>query len=106
MVFCLTGITTLVSACGRDRWRTVLWSGGFFVVSLVIELIARMWPEAPQLNYLTFLSLFQPQKLILMKGASLWTAIGGDVKLVGLGLLCYAAAGVVLWHRDIPGPHG
>ena len=106
MIFCLTGITTLVSACGRDRWRTVLWSGGFFVVSLVIELVARMWPEAWQLNYLTFLSLFQPQKLILMRRPPVWTALRDDVALVGLGLLCYAAAGVALWRRDIPGPHG
>ncbi len=106
MVVCLTGVTTLVSACGRDRWRTVLWSGGFFVVSLVLETVVRMWPAAWQLNYLTFLSLFHPQKLILLKDAGAWTIVRDDLALLGLGLLGYAAAGVVLWRRDIPGPHG
>ena len=106
MVVCLTGVTTLVSACGRDRWRTVLWSGGLFVVSLVLETVVRMWPAAWQLNYLTFLSLFHPQKLILLKDAGAWTIVRDDLALLGLGLLGYAAAGVVLWRRDIPGPHG
>jgi ABC-2 type transport system permease protein len=106
MIFCLTAVTTLVSACGRDRWRTILWSGGFFVVSLVLEVIVRMWPQAWPLSYLTFLSLFHPQKLILLKDAGAWTLLRDDLALLGLGLLAYAAAGVVFWRRDIPTPHG
>ncbi len=106
MVFCLTGITTLVSAFGRDRWRTILWSGGIFVVSMVVEMVARMWPEAWQLSYVTFLSLFHPQRLILLRDPSAWMLVRDDLGLLGLGLLCYAAAGLVFWRRDIPSPHG
>ena len=104
MTFCLTGVTTFISSFNRDRWRTISLAGGFFVVSLILKIIGRMWPEGSWLHYLTFLSLFQPQELILLAGPEGSPALRYDATLLLLGLIGYAAAGVVLWRRDIPAP--
>lgn len=110
MTFCLTAITTLFSALGRDRWRTIALSAGFFVVSLIVKLAARIWPpdwpagwHVPWWLYkLTFLSVFQPQELILIADAPEISALRYDLTLVGLGLAAYLLAAVILWRRDIP----
>ena len=56
MIFCFTAITTLVSSWGRDRWTTIGIAGGFFIFSLIVKLIARMWPAGKRLFALSFLS--------------------------------------------------
>jgi len=103
MTFCLTGVTTLVSSFNRNRWRTIWLCGGFFVVSDIIKILARLWPAGWWLKYFTFLSAFEPQSLILMPGGGL-TALNYDGVLLGLGLLSYAAAAVIFACRDIPAP--
>jgi len=110
MTFCLTGITMLFSALGRDRWRTIALSAGFFVVSLIVKMAARLWPPnwpegwdvAWWLYKLTFLSVFQPQELILLPDEPGVSALRYDLTLVGLGLAVYALAAALLWRRDIP----
>jgi ABC-2 type transport system permease protein len=104
MTFCFTAITTLVSSWSRDRWRTITWAGGFFIVSLIVKLVARMWADGRWLDRLTFLSLFQPQEIILVPEAGVWPGLRCDVLLIAWGLLCYAAAAAIFWRRDIPSP--
>jgi ABC-2 type transport system permease protein len=104
MTFCVTAITTLISAGIRDRWMAFALSGGFYVVELVIKLIARMWPAGKWLFSLTFLSAFEPQELILGTNSGSHTALRYNLTLLGLGLLCYAAAVWIFNRRDIPGP--
>jgi hypothetical protein len=103
MVFCFTGITTMISSWNQDRWRTMGWAGGVFIVSTIIRIVTRMWPEGRWLDWFTFLSLFQPQELILMPERGAGLALEHDGALVGLGLACYAVAAVIFWYRDIPG---
>jgi len=104
MTFCFTGITTLVSACNRDRWRTISLAGGFYVLSLILKFVARMWPAGRWLGWLSFLNLFQPQELILAPTPDVWPGLRYDAILVLLGLLTYAIAAAVFWWRDIPAP--
>ncbi len=104
MMFCFTAITTLVSSWGRDRWATIGIAGGFFIFSLIVKLVARMWPDGKWLFALSFLSAFEPQRLILMPDTAGHTAMRCDLTLLGLGLACYAAAAVIFNRRDIPGP--
>jgi ABC-2 type transport system permease protein len=104
MTFCFTGITTFVSSWNRDRWRTISISGGFFVLSLILKFVARMWPGGAWLGYLSFLSLFRPQEAILVPATSVWAGLRPDGLLILLGLLGYAAAAAILWRRDIPAP--
>ncbi len=104
MIFCFTAITTLVSSWGRDRWTTIGIAGGFFIFSLIVKLIARMWPNGKRLFALSFLSAYEPQRLILMPDGTGRTALQYDLTLLGIGLACYVAAAVIFNRRDIPGP--
>jgi ABC-type transport system involved in multi-copper enzyme maturation permease subunit len=104
MTFCLTGVATFISSWSRDRWRAISWAGGFFVVSLIIKVIWRMWPEGDWLKYLTFLSAYRPQELILGSSESGLTAWRCNGTLLALGLLCYVLAALIFTYRDIPGP--
>ncbi len=104
MTFCFTGITTFISSWNRDRWRTVSLAGGLFVVSLILKLVVRIWPKGRWLGYLSFLSLFQPQELILSPPAHGWMGLHYNLTLVLIGLLSYAAAAAIFWWRDIPAP--
>jgi ABC-2 type transport system permease protein len=102
MTFCLMGIAMLVSTFVRDRWRTISIGAGFFIVSLIIEIVARMWEAGAWLGYLSFLSAFQPQRLILMHAETATLGLRYNMTLVGLGLASYAAAVVVFSYRDVP----
>jgi ABC-2 type transport system permease protein len=102
MVFCLSGITCLVSSWVADRWRAIFLTIGVFLVSFILELVGRMWPAGGWLRYVSFLAAFQPQQLILYKQSGAWAALRPTVVLLGLGVACYVAAAVVFWRRDIP----
>jgi ABC-2 type transport system permease protein len=104
MTFCFTGITTFISSWNRDRWRTISLAGGFFIVSLILKFVARMLRDGKWVGYLSFLTLFEPQQLILSPPAPGWPSLQYDVALLLIGLLSYAVAGVVFWWRDIPAP--
>ena len=104
MIFCFTAMTTFVSSWGRDRWSAIGIAGGFFVFSLIVKLIARMWPAGNWLFKLSFLSPFEPQALILLAHNGRQTALQYDLTLLGIGLACYGAAAVIFHCRDIPGP--
>jgi ABC-2 type transport system permease protein len=104
MTFCFTGITTMISAGIRDRWMAFAIAGGFYIVELVIKLVARMWPDGKWLFYLTFLSAFEPQEMILMPNLGSHVALRSNLTLVGLGLASYAVAVLIFNRRDIPGP--
>jgi ABC-2 type transport system permease protein len=102
MMFCLGGITAFISSWSRDRWRTIFITIGFFLVSLILEMVGRMWEKGGWIQYLSFLSAFQPQELILLPEKSGWPAIRYDAVLLGLGLLSYLAAAIIFWRRDVP----
>lgn len=104
MIFCFTAITTLVSSWGRDRWWTIGIAGGFYIISLIVKMIARMWPAGKWLFTLSFLSPFEPQELILLREEGGHVALHYNLALLGLGLACYVAAVLIFNHRDIPGP--
>ncbi len=104
MMFSFTAITTMVSAGGRDRWATIGIAGGFYILSLIVKLIARMWPNGKRLFALSFLSAYEPQNLILMPDLTGRTALHYNLALLGVGLAFYVAAVLIFNRRDIPGP--
>ena len=61
-----------------------------------------MWPAGRWLGYFTFLSLFQPQELILEPPPDVWPGFRYDAMLVLLGLLSYAIAAAVFWCATFP----
>ena len=88
----------------RDRWRTISIAGGFFVLSLILKFVARMWSGGAWLGDFSFLTLFRPQELILLPAADGWGGFRSNGILLLLGLAAYALAAVILWRRDIPLP--
>jgi ABC-2 type transport system permease protein len=104
MTFALAGITTLISSWDHDRWRTIWATGGFFIVSTIIKMVARLWEAGAWLKYLSFLSAFEPQMLVLARdktGSLSWWYNGS---LLALGVVCYGLAMIVFARRDIPVP--
>lgn len=103
MTFCLTGLTTLLSSWDHDRWRTMWLSGALFIVSTILKMVARLWEPGRWLRYLSFLTAFEPQQLILLSDG--WSeALWLSGILIGLGLLGYLGALLIFCWRDIPVP--
>lgn len=116
MIFCMAGITTLLSSIDEDRWRTIWRATAVFVVSMIVFTVGFFWPDGWWLKCCTIHGAFQPQILALKPDAT-WTlplgALGGitwavatwyNLVLAVLGLVSYAAAAVVFVKRDIPVP--
>lgn len=102
--FCLAGIGAFLSAFDRYRWRTAGYTGGFFILQLIIKVIARMWPEGEFLKYTTIFGAFEPQVMIQEPHNAFAMSVQYDSCLIGLGILAYVVAGIVFCRRDIPPP--
>ena len=102
--FCLGGITSLVSSFDHDRWRTIWLSGGIFVLASIVKLVSRLWGAGEWLKYLSFLSVFEPQQLILSPRDPWLLTWQYSGALVVFGLVCYLVALAVFTWRDIPVP--
>ncbi|HOM16369.1 MAG TPA: ABC transporter permease subunit [Thermoguttaceae bacterium] len=117
-LFCLSvamgGLSTLLSSVDHDRWRTIWLAVGVFIIESIIAMVAYVWPAGWWLHWLSFLSAFEPQRLIL-KPDAVWTLSLGPVGaitwplavwyngvLLLLGLVWYLAAWWIFVRRDIP----
>ncbi len=104
MMFCMTGITAFVSSWNQNRGRTIGLTVGFYVVSVIIKMIWRLWPEGDWLAYFTFLGAFRPQTLIVQPETYGVWALSMNLPLIAIGLVCCVAAGIIFSYRDIPAP--
>ncbi len=104
MMFCFTGITVFFSAFDRNRWRTMCLAGGFLIISLLLDMVASLWKPGEWLGYLSFLSAYDPPKLIFAGSETLALSTQFNGVLFVVGLTSYAIAGLVFSYRDIPIP--
>jgi ABC-2 type transport system permease protein len=104
LMFFLAGISTLASAWESYRWRTIGLIGTIYVVALLMKMIGRLGEQFDWLTYATFLTAFEPHKLILDQDAGWTDAWRYTGLLVALGLLAYAGAIAVFAKRDLPAP--
>jgi ABC-2 type transport system permease protein len=100
----LAGFTMLLSSCDRYRWRSIGLAAGFYVVSVIMKLVARMAPEHDWLMYGSFLSFFEPLLFVNRADSGWQLALEYNGGLMGLGLLCYIVAAIIFCHRDLPAP--
>jgi ABC-2 type transport system permease protein len=100
----LAGFSTMVSSWDSYRWRTIGLVGGFYVIQLVMKVMARLVPKLEWLMQFTFLGAFEPQSLIIEQEQAWALSLSYDGALIGLGLLSYVVAAVVFCHRDLPAP--
>ena len=124
-LFCLgcalAGVSTLVSACDRYRWRTIGIVVAMYVLHLVLKILGMAIPRLHALRDLSLFSAYEPQKFIATAvrtpeqawSLAMFDSQGVFVEPGPLGynliLLCvaavgYLAAGVVFHKRDLPAP--
>lgn len=102
MVFCMTGVTTFISSWNRSRWRTISLAVAFYVVSIILEMVGRVWKDGGWLKYCSISTAFQPHRLILKPEETGLLAVPYNATLLGVGLIAFVLAVIVLTNRDIP----
>ncbi len=100
----VAGISTLVSACDRYRWRTIGLVGAYYVLSMISEVLGKMVNSLAWLRYFTFLAAFEPQPMVSHPQEALAMSLRSDGLLLGLSLVAYVVAAVVFCRRDLPAP--
>jgi ABC-2 type transport system permease protein len=124
-LFCLglalAGFSTLVSSLDRYRWRTIGIVVAAFIISLLLKLFGQAISEVSWLQRLSLFTAYEPQKFISIAvhdPAHAWSLamynaqgrfvepgpLGYNLILVGVGIVCYAAASVIFRRRDLPAP--
>ncbi len=104
VTFFMAGVTTLLSACDRQRSRTIGLAAGFYIIAIIIKVVGRAIPSCNWATYLSFLSCFEPQKLIAEPENVVAMSLRYDGILLVLGLIAYAVAIQVFRRRDLPAP--
>jgi ABC-2 type transport system permease protein len=123
--FFLAGLSTLVSACDRYRWRAIGVVVGIYIVQLVLKLVGVAADDWRWLSYLSFFTAYEPQLLVQVAlnhpidAWSFWRQttdenarhvlaalgpLGFSSILWGLGLVCYVGAAWRFCTRDLPPP--
>ncbi|MCE9544768.1 MAG: ABC transporter permease [Planctomycetia bacterium] len=107
-LFCLTvfaaGITTLISACDRYRWRTLGIAGGFYAVEILLKMLGLAFSQLKWLFYFTFLGSYWPQSMALAGRRAWLMSLQYDGILLGSAAVCYVFAALVFARRDLPAP--
>ncbi len=104
MVFALSGVTTFLSSLDNNRFRTMWLAVAFFIVSGMLDMVASLWEPGSWMAYCSFLTVFDPQRLILLGTDGLETSLRYNGILSAVGLGGYLVAVVVFSRRDIPVP--
>ena len=104
LIFFLAGISTLISAPDRYRWRTLGIAGGFYVVEMIIEVIGLVVDRAAWIRWLTFFSAYKPPRLVTQPETAVLLAWQHCGVLIGLGLISYLVATFIFCRRDLPAP--
>ncbi|MBN1910903.1 MAG: ABC transporter permease subunit [Pirellulales bacterium] len=102
LMFAVSGLTALISAFNRSRWRAISITAGFYIFSFILWIVSRLWESGGWLKYTCFLTAYDPQRLILVPEETWPLSIRYNATLVILGVLAYAAASFVFSRRDIP----
>ena len=113
LMFALSGVTMLISACGRNRWRAIGWASLMAVVMFIGNVVGQLWESASVVRPFTVFFYYQPQKIWLNGD---WLANlneawpGADVPvpmvvvLFAVGAVGYLLALRVFTRRDLPAP--
>lgn len=115
LAFAISGLTLLVSAFGRSRWRALGWAILIVVGMFLVNVVGQLWEPVGRLRPLTLFFYYQPQN-VWLKGE--WMADVGDALglakglvrvpmvplLFAVGVAGYFAALRVFIRRDLPAP--
>lgn len=119
--FFLAGLSSLMSSWDRYRWRTIGLVVGVYVVQFVMKMVGLAADEWRWLLFGTFFTAYEPEEFVSVAAqtpdqawgllqydaagvATELGPVGYDLVLLGLGGVCYLAAGVIFHRRDLPAP--
>jgi ABC-2 type transport system permease protein len=117
--FFLLGLSSMLSAMDRYRWRTVGTVVGIYVLQLVMFALGKATEKFDWLLQLTFFSCYKPQKMTSIATseglAAPWSLtsvvpeamlppLAYPLILLILGLCFYVIASVRFTRRDLPAP--
>jgi ABC-2 type transport system permease protein len=115
LVFAMSGLGLVISACGRNRWRTTGWAVLLVLGMFVLNVIAQLWDPLAFTRPFTLFFYYQPHRHWL---DDIWTADVGACwglgegqltvpavpLLLAIGVVGYAAGWWVFRKRDLPAP--
>lgn len=115
LMFALSGLTMLVSAMGRSRWRAIGLATLAGLLMFVVNVVGQLWDQAAFLRPFSVYFYYQPQKIWLKQ---LWIVDLGDAWNAGqplmslpvlavlglIGLVGYLIALRIFTQRDLPAP--
>jgi len=115
LMFALSGITMVISALGRNRWRATGLATFVGVFMFIANVIGQLWDSAAFVRPFTVFYYYQPQKIWLKHS---WTVDLGEawnggqplvevpvlIVLGAVGVIGYLTALRVFVRRDLPGP--
>ncbi len=119
--FFLAGLSTLVSAPDRYRWRTIGIVAAIYVVALIMKIVGLASERFSWLLHFTFFTAYDPERFVsvavhtpgdawrcvLIDDQGQWAGLGPlgfDLLLIGMGLVAYVLATVIFSRRDLPAP--
>jgi ABC-2 type transport system permease protein len=117
----LAGLTTLLSAMDRYRWRTIGLITGFYVVQMILKIVGLAADHLAWLGRCTFFTAYEPERFVsiamrtpeatwsfaLRDASGAWLELGPmgyNFLLIGLGMTAYLAATLIFQRRDLPAP--
>lgn len=117
----LLALSTLVSTIDRYRWRTIGLVLGFYVLELLLFLLAKATPGTAWCHSITFFTLYQPDGIVHLTGRdpqaewALWATpsafwpislgpLGISLALLAMSAICFILAGWWFQRRDLPAP--
>lgn len=114
------GLSTLLSACDRYRWRTIGIVVGFYLVEMTIKIVGRAADHLTWLGRWTFFTAYEPERFVsiavkhphlawamwIRDPQGLWELgpLGYNCILLGLGIAAFAGATAAFRFRDLPAP--
>jgi ABC-2 type transport system permease protein len=124
LAVCFSGITTLLSAVDRYRWRAIGLAIGFFVVQSVLKVVGISVEGAESLLYGTLITCYDPERFVaiamnhpeytwsfaaipLSEKSPFFESFGALTHcalLLFVGLAAYATALYHFSRRDLPAP--
>ncbi len=114
LTICLIGITTLLSSFDQDRWRPIWGTMAVMIIAAILKLVGQLLPGGEWVGNLSFLTAFEPQRLILEPNSA-WIApflpsvriplcVWFNLVLFVIGFMTYLIATIVFIRRDLPVP--
>jgi beta-exotoxin I transport system permease protein len=116
----VAGVSTLVSACDRYRWRTIGIVSSLYIISMILKIVGLAFDRFAWLKELSLFTAYEPQKFIataVRMPAETWSFVqyadgaftdlgplGYNAILLGIAAVGYIAAGIVFHRRDLPAP--